>query len=182
MNRNYWLQNHSETRWKTSAAEFTKASANTQSWLEHKDSLTARLKENCTDFRVQVLSESLSMPDSHEASLIAEQNPVWVREVYLYGDKQPWVYARSAMPADNSSNQLTEVKQLHQKPLGEMLFSHPELQICERMIAEFKPESTLNPGNSTCIESLWGRRTLFKVGQYPLVVTEIFLPKAPAYR
>ncbi|TCS35918.1 chorismate--pyruvate lyase family protein [Reinekea marinisedimentorum] len=183
MTRNYWLQNHSQTHWQSITTDFNAAPAHTLSWLNHKDSLTARLRQNCSAFHVEVLNEELSPADANEAALITgtEQAPLWVREVYLYGDNQPWVYARSSMPA-NTSSQLAQIKQLHQKPLGEMLFSSPDLHIHERLVAEFQPTAQLNPGQNPEMTALWGRRTLFRIGNFPLVVTEIFLPGSPAYR
>jgi chorismate--pyruvate lyase len=183
--RNYWLQNHAHIRWRhANPALSSQVSDNTLSWLNHKESLTARLKQHCAHFQVELLFEDAGQADEHEASLLALNltDNFWTREVYLFGDGQPWVYARSLMPSDHSGEQLKQIKQLKQKPLGEMLFSGNNLTIESRFIAEFPLTNTLNPNNRADISSLWGRRTLFRVNRFPLIISEIFLPDAPAYR
>ncbi|RLA01923.1 MAG: hypothetical protein DRQ47_07465, partial [Gammaproteobacteria bacterium] len=65
-------------------------------WLNDPNSLTARLKTNCETFRVEVLGqqiESCSLKESN--TVINEGDRVLVREVLLYCDEIPQVYARS---------------------------------------------------------------------------------------
>lgn len=151
-------------------------------WLGDQSSLTARLKEHCSDFSVDVLHESTGQPDANEALLIPDADKVWVREVKLYGDNSPWVFARSVMPLATGNEQLIEIQGLNRRPLGEMLFANPALEIQRRLIGRIDADSNALGVEIRADQPIWGRRTLFKLEQLPLVVTEVFLPDSPAYR
>ena len=68
-------------------------------WLLDPSSLTARLKNHCQHFRVEVIGQKIEACSADEANgdiLTGEQ--VLVREVLLYCDELPQVFARSLLP------------------------------------------------------------------------------------
>ncbi len=103
-----------------------------------------------------------------------------VREVVLFGDGKPWVYARSVLP--NTLCQ-TDLVDLGDKPLGQIIFNDPRFkrspfEVCmlSNMLS-FKRK--LNVQDDA---KLWGRRSIFQYLQFNMMVAEIFLPDAPAYK
>ena len=49
----------------------------------------------------------------------------WIREVQLLGDGQPWVFARTLIPADTLRGRGRRLTRLGTRPLGEVLFTDP---------------------------------------------------------
>ncbi|TXR51485.1 chorismate lyase [Reinekea thalattae] len=182
---NNWLDHYQDSLWGSCTAikKDSSLSAMTLQWLCNTESLTLRLKDRCQQFSVNIIHERLAEIDPHEQlSLdVAQIYPnYWVREVYLLGDGQPWVFARSVMPLiDNSP--LSELQKLNNRPLGELLFANPRLKIADRSAAKLPVSALINPTGSTSADELWGRRTKYCLDDYPVVVTEVFLHDAPAY-
>ncbi len=179
-NHSLWLNN--ETNWQP----IDNNTDNSQppalsSWLSDKSSLTVRLKQQCNSFNVKVLFEAPTLADHHEQTLILNNEHCWVREVYLHGDQTPWVFARSTMPFISGSDQLDNIQHLRSRPLGELLFSNPNLQIKGRFVAPIYGELQLSPMANSKQMKLWGRRTYYQLNELPIIVTEVFLPGFPAY-
>ena len=134
-------------------------------WLIASGSLTKQLtllsKKN---FSVQVINEGYRTIAWHEAKLLGcpQHQVAWVREVYLYGSsEQPWVKARSVIPLITLKGQGQQLKALHNRSLGSLLFQRHQPK-CTRQIAY------LNHG--------WIRRSLYVWHDKPLIVQESFLP------
>ena len=155
-------------------------------WLNDPNSLTARLKTNCETFRVEVLGqqiESCSLKESN--TVINEGDRVLVREVLLYCDEIPQVYARSLLPLSSLTGEEEELARLGNRPLGQMLFKNPNLQRKNLKISSFEQSPSLS-GLLNILKLddsglLWGRRSLFYLNNKAFSVAEIFLPGAFAY-
>ena len=90
------------------------------------------------------------------------------------------MYARSVIPLHTLNGPHRRLRYLSNKPLGEYLFASPGL---ERSRVEW---SRLNPASrqyrravsdqAAVHDNIWGRRSLFLIDQYPLLVSEYFLP------
>lgn len=137
-------------------------------WLFDSSSLTNLLiQKSGGDFRVEVRREEWSLlPNSAVRSCfgpLAADHRFWSRKVVLVGDNTPWVLAHTLIPEFSLSGPLKRVLELNEKPLGEYLFSHPELI---RGGIDITPIA----GNS------WGRRSLFYLYEKPIMVAEFFLP------
>lgn len=106
-----------------------------------------------------------------------------VREVELLCDEQPWVFARTLIPATSLQRSVRRLTQLGEKPLGAVLFSDPKVHRGVTQIARLQPKHPLF--DAACIhiddrpEMLWARRTMFYLAGRPLLVNEIFLPDIP---
>ncbi|WXL25674.1 chorismate lyase [Ectopseudomonas mendocina] len=146
-------------------------------WLFNEDSLTRRLtRQSVNHFSVTPLSEGWqTLRDDECAALgVAPGSEGWVREVYLLGHQQPWVFARSVAARQALQDSDLDMEQLGTRSLGELLFSNPafdrgELQVCRY------PEQWLP--TEYRIKDLWGRRSCFTRGTLGVLVAEVFLPQ-----
>lgn len=158
-----------------------------QDWLLDPSSLTARLKQHCQEFRVQVLGQSIqdcSQEESNEDILAGEK--VLVREVLLLCDDKPQVFARSLLPLRSLTGNEEQLAKLGDQSLGQVLFNHPDLKRKGIEVANFDKHSTVAELASyydlSISEPIWGRRSVFVVDEKPLMVAEIFLPNSFAYQ
>ncbi len=139
-------------------------------WLLDQGSLTARLiKLSQNDFHVEVAFQGWGKPTLSEARALCihPRQQVLIREVRLCGHGEPWVYARSVIPASTLSGPLRVLKSLGSRPLGALLFKDPTMQ-------RGPIETALIPlGNEK--QPAWARRSVFFMRTKPLLVTEIFL-------
>jgi chorismate--pyruvate lyase len=162
-------------------------SANLYDWLVDIGSLTARLKQHCREFSVQVLIEgTYPLSDDEQAKLNLTDTMGFVREVLLLLDGVPWVFARTIMPLSTLTGAGEKLAQLGNQPLGAVLFNAPDMQRSAIEIAEFGKGNTLhelaNTQPSTWQGSLFGRRSCFLLDGKSLLVSEVFLPDAMAYK
>ena len=149
------------------------------SWLLAPDSLTQKLKQQCQHFEVKVLGEGVHTSCIGE---LPQQQQVWIREVLLYLDGQPWIFARTIIPQNIMNEKQADFTELGSKPLGELLFSKNEFIPGKIEIAQFSLSSRLAELaaslNQYVVEPLWGPRRYFHVGSEQLIVSEVFLPTA----
>lgn len=145
-------------------------------WLFHEDSLTRRLTRLSNDgFSVRPLFEGWQRlrADECAALQLPEGSEGWVREVYLLGHDQKWVFARSVAGRGALENDGLHMDELGTRSLGELLFSdrafaRGPLQICQYP-ASWLPQADTATG-------LWGRRSCFLRGPLSILVAEVFLP------
>lgn len=159
-------------------------SGNEQDWLLEPNSLTAKLKQHCSEFSVQVLNEKTFSLTPAQQQLLACSQPLGInREVLLLCDAKPMVYAQSWLPVTEDMQQ-QQLLALGDKPLGDVIFQHPELKRTEIEVAQFDcqhPVQQLVSQYSEVIKPLWGRRSVFSLAQSRFLVAEIFLPEAYIY-
>ena len=67
-------------------------------WLRDRGSLTQRIQQRCVHFAVQGVRSGLARIALDEAALLGIASPhlAWSREVFLYADGRPVVFAHSA--------------------------------------------------------------------------------------
>ncbi len=152
------------------------------SWLRDRGSLTQRIQQRCTHFSVRGVRSGFARIAFDESVLlgIAPHQLAYSREVFLYADDQPVVFAHSALAREHLCGAWSSVRGLGNKPLGALLFSHP---LVERRPLHYKALRSTHPlyrrAAETLIEpppKLWARRSLFHLHGVPLLVTEVFLP------
>jgi len=182
---NYPIGCDSKWLWPTILEE--KLSANLYDWLVDTGSLTARLKQHCQTFTVEILAEGhYQLSDDEKIRLNLTDNLGFVREVLLKLDGVPWVFARSVIPLNTLTAPGGELEQLGNRSLGSVLFSAPDMQRSEIEIAEFHSHSKVyslsHLFSSAPKASLFGRRSCFLLGGQSLLVSEVFLPDALAYK
>jgi chorismate--pyruvate lyase len=152
-------------------------------WLLDQQSLTERLIDvSGGAFRVQRLSQSWQRPMPSEAQLLAIPHGQWalVREVALLCHEQPWVYARSVIPAKTLVGKYRRLRHLKNQSLGALLFQQSKLR-------REAFEVALLPRNSQYIhrdlrqeQTAWARRSCFVLSKRPLLVSEVFLEQFQA--
>ena len=160
-------------------------SLNQHSWLLSEGSLTAKLKLSFVDFSVEILSEKKQELTLEQASFMKphQQGMYTFREVILRCDNQAQIYAQSWIP-DVLFSADEQLAQLGSKPLGEYLFRHPELTRNEIQVAQFDESHpiidlacSLHLSKQPCL----GRRSIFSLFGYQLMVCEVFLPQSVLY-
>lgn len=95
-------------------------------WLRATGSLTARLRQH-GQVRVQVLSQGtrrLTAPERRALGLVSGH----VREVMLWVDDQPAVWARSVTSQRALRGPWKALKGLGTRPLAELLFGHQRVE------------------------------------------------------
>lgn len=156
---------------------------NISPWLFDQGSLTRRILLNCKkQFRVDVLSQKWQRPMLNEAMRLGvhAEHHAFIREVLLYCGDEPWVYARSVLPHKTLTGKRRRLGKLGSRPLGEILFSDPDIKRDALEVANIKPEQRMFQQATQCLdkppESIWGRRSVFHWHKKPLLVNEVFLP------
>jgi len=152
-------------------------------WLLDAGSLTQRLvRASGGDFRVEVLRQgflpALSM-ERRELHLNLREWP-FVREVVLRCHEQPWVFARTLIPADTLRGRARALTHLGTKPLGAVLFNDPEVRRGPIAVSRLKATQFGDPWAGE--GEIWGRRSLFFLAGKPLLVSEYFLHHCPMYQ
>lgn len=162
-----------------SIARHQRPSLAMQNWLGDSDSLTARLiAHSGGEFRVQVVRQIIGCPTLNEHHALGTKQPALalIREVILYGNSEPWVFARSILPLSSLTGRLRHLRKQGTRPLGAFLFSQPQLTRSAIAVARISRDHAYVPGNLVGDQLLWGRRSVFYVQQKPLLVSEVFLP------
>jgi len=129
-------------------------------WIRDDQSLTQKLKKKYQDFRVEVHKQEELEIYNHEINLLGNEENFIVREVSLYGDNQPVVFARSVIP---KNTQTDSIMKIGNKPLGEILFTNPNI--------------LREPIEITFQNNIWGRRSVFVMNNCRILVSEFFLEK-----
>ena len=113
-------------------------------WLRDHGSLTQRIQQRCTHFAVRGVRSGLARIALDESALlgIAPQQLAYSREVFLYADGQPVVFAHSAFARQHLRGAWSAVRALGNKPLGALLFAHP---LVERKPLHYKALRNTHP-------------------------------------
>lgn len=152
---------------------------NVRSWLFDPSSLTARLIRLCPGkFRVELLLQEVKRPslDEVKALGLAYAESALVREVLLYCGDKAVVFARTVIPLSTLTGAQRSYANLGNRPLGAMLFADKSMKRDEVMVSMLKPEDALYTKTGSTGEDVWGRRSVFRVGGKPLLVSEYYLP------
>lgn len=103
-----------------------------------------------------------------------------IREVELYCGDEPWVFARTLIPASSLTGGARRLARLGDRPLGAVLFADPTTQRRLVQMAKLLPRHPLFGAATDHLSErpteLWGRRTIFRYAGKPILVNEIFLP------
>jgi len=162
---------------------FRQCSANLREGLACEGSLTEYLSQFCPcDLELEIKSEKW------QASAPGEilQNDHWIdrnfyiREINLSCSNKPLIYGRSLFPRTSYVYCKRQLDKLGDRPLGEWLFSDKRIYRLNAQIGKIGKHTRLYQlamsGLSDRPVNLWGRRSVYSVNGYPLLVIEIFLP------
>lgn len=140
-------------------------------WLCKPLVLSAALRNVCKHLSVQVISQQLTTATIEEQhTLNISENNSLIRKVYLCGDGIPLVYAKTVIPHDGYIQYKNEIDNLGSNLIGaDFLFKQPNITRGPFSYAVIK-----NP-------NLYARRSIFKIKDVSVLVTEIFLSNIPKY-
>lgn len=147
-----------------------------KNWLLDTGSLTERVQSLCDTFSLTLLGQDTLTPHHNEMALLgdAHEAQYQIREVLLCGNGSPWVFARSVIPHSLIASELSNIGN---EPLGKRLFNDARFirsafELCSLSSRQLGYEDD---------KTLWGRRSLFTLGNASMIVAEVFLPNAPMY-
>ena len=149
-------------------------------WLFDASSLTARLiRYSSGDFRVELLSQEIKRPGRDEAKALnmAYHQFALIRQVHLCFGNQVMVYARTVIPLSTLTGAQRSYGNLGDRPLGAMLFADRSMRREEVMVTKLSAGNDLYKKTAAQNEPIWGRRSVFHVGEKPLLVSEYYLPE-----
>jgi chorismate--pyruvate lyase len=152
-------------------------------WLHDHGSLTQRIQQRCEKFSVQPVRSGLARIAFDEATIlgIAPHHLAYSREVFLFADGKPVVFAHSTCASEHLRGAWQAMNGLGNRSLGSLLFTHP---LVIRQPLHFKTLRAHHPLYRSATQTLgaapdtlWARRSLFTLHGAPLLVTEVFLPQ-----
>jgi chorismate--pyruvate lyase len=152
-------------------------------WLHDHGSLTQRIQRRCAKFHVHNVCNGLRMANHDETSIlnIPRRQHTYTREVLLHADNKPVVFAHSVVAAHHLRGAWHTLRQLGNRPLGALLFTHPLVQRSALHFRALKPDHPLFRSAALALDKpppqLWARRSIFILHEAPLLVTEVFLPE-----
>ena len=135
------------------------------SWLNEGGSITSRIR-SFSNFKLKLLKDGPGEVDIIEDDLIIsnyEENNI--REVILLSNEEPLIYAKSIIPLETIKLGSNILGNLKENPLGDILFSNPEIKKKYMFFARFQSKE----------EIFYGRKGIYTVKGYPFSVCEIFL-------
>jgi len=153
-----------------------------QHWLTDNGSLTARLQKKYPTFSVQPLTVKYAKPIQDEAALLhlhADKTAL-VREVLLFGNGAPVVFAHSVLPRSSLRGLWHGLGRLGNKPLGATLFANPKVKRTPLSYKKLSQNHALYQHAAKYLDQkqayLWARRSVFSLNCANIMVTEVFLP------
>ena len=146
--------------------------------LQYQGSLTAWLQARYSQFSVELLRCCRARPLPDEKNL----SPCFVREVLLYGDGVPRIFAHSILPSRLQHSAWHGLFRLKNASLGTLLFQTPSVRrgpLFYQCVGRRTPLYNLleqTPCGQDLPSHLWARRSWFYVDHLSILVTEVFLP------
>lgn len=166
--------------------QFTIPNPCLKNWLLDTGSLTEKLQSRCSLFDLTVIGQRQAQITLEEFQQVGapqqelNQQEWQVREVLLWGDKQPWVFARSIIPQKLCEGDFVN---LNNKPLGQLIFNDKRFKRMPFEVSKVCPSKAfLAQLHITSEIDLWGRRSAFSFEGLKMSVSEVFLPGSPAYQ
>ncbi len=156
-----------------------------QSWAYETGSLTQRLRDYYGNrIAVAILFHEWRSPYLSESRLLqlSSHRYTLTREVMLHINGKPLILARTVIPDETIKVAHRNLAHLGTRPLGEVIFSYPDLERITMDLALVEPSIwTVQTRQKTAItQPIWGRRTVYAIHERPLLVSEFFLPEIVA--
>jgi len=152
-------------------------------WLAERGSLTRRIRRRCPYFfSVRAVRYDAGKAGRGEARQMGVRagGPARRREVYLYCGDTPVVFAFSLLPMRSLCGRWRNLRQLGAKPLGERLFTNPQVRRAPLRFKTLTRRHALYRRAARILSDppprLWARRSVFRFHDRPILVTEVFLP------
>lgn len=151
-----------------------------RSWLTEPDSLTARCQKASRSFRVRLLRFGKGRALADEAiDGGCDGELAWVREVVLECDGRPVIFAHTTLAASGNGRLTRWMARLGTRSLGSLLFAYPGFVRGRIEFLRLDSRHPLFRRAAVLCEPpqyLWARRSLHRLGDQQVLVTEVFLP------
>lgn len=153
-----------------------------QSWAYETGSLTQRLRDYYGNtIAVTILFHQWRKPylSEHRQLQLPLRRYALVREVMLHQNGNPLLLARTIIPEETIKVAHRNLSHLGTRPLGEVIFSYPDLERITMDLASISPAIWTSKAHRTAkiIQPIWGRRTVYAIQKRPMLVSEFFLPE-----
>lgn len=172
--------------WSTNIADIsTDLSPIVIDWMLKPYNLSEALSRVCTHLSVQILFQGIDHYRDDEARVLRVEDEIncYVRQVFLRGDGVPLCFARIVASMQTYYQYEAQFSELNDQFLGNVLLYHNPMT--RRDAFEYAQLSSSHPYRQYLENRhpLGARRSVFYMdGQFPLLVSEIFLESIPEYK
>lgn len=145
-------------------------------------SMTKILKELSKQrLTLNVLKHDWQKPQATEAKILSLSNEWGIgREVVMSGAGKPWLYGRTYFPESVVKAHGNNFLFLGEKPLGEILFSNPQIRRSDFAVARLTSGHREYQDAALALEQspeyLWARRSEFYLPSGAISLLEVFSP------
>lgn len=157
--------------------------ASLTAWMLYAGSFMQNLKDHgVVAPQVKVVRQTWQFPGREESKILAinARRYAMMREVLIQDDGVDLMYARTIFPAATLTGKERSLANLKNRPLGSVLFSNPFVERSEFELACINSKMDLYQKilcyTSVTVENIWARRSVFYIGNKPLLLEEVFLP------
>jgi chorismate lyase len=153
-----------------------------QSWTYEAGSLTQRLRNYYGNtITVSILFHQWRIPFLSERKQLQlpQHRYGLTREVMLHTNGKPLLLARTIIPEETIKVAHRNLAHLGTRPLGEVIFSYPNLERITMDLSLIAPSEWTMPAlqKAAISQPIWGRRTVYAIQKRPMLVSEFFLPE-----
>jgi chorismate--pyruvate lyase len=148
-------------------------------WLAEPGLLTARVRAACgAATRLRMLRLEPAPLDPHVARRLGvEDATCLLREIEFTCGTRRWIFAQTVLP-QSSVQRHPWLRELGDRALGESLSAVEDVR---REPLEYRELPGSHPlaqaaGADAAGSSLWARRAVYRLGNWPILVQEVFLP------
>lgn len=183
------MNDRSRNEWRE-RSPLTRDPAGIKAWLTDSGSLTGRLQA-LGFFSVVLQNQRLAKPTDDEAAELGlgRTQLAWIREVALFLDGRPVVFAHTVLPRHPRGPMTQWLERLGNRSLGALLFAHPRFsrgplaaRRLDRRHALFQRSINALQLADVPPPALWARRSRFSFGEQSILVTEVFSPAVAKFR
>lgn len=172
------------TQWKSETKNHT-CPEKVENWLYDHNSLTLKLESLSKTFHVEIKQEVNIKSSEQLSGYFKDEDAILVREVLLYVDNIPVVFAQTEIPLSTLTDEQKKITEIGNTSLGKLLFQDPSMLRGQIEVTSFKANSPLHDFcqsiDQATDKTLWSRRSLFYINNKPLLVSELFLPALGLY-
>jgi len=147
-------------------------------WLAEPGLLTARVRAACgTATRLRMLRLDPAPLDPHIARRLGvEDATCLLREIEFTCGARRWIFAQTVLP-QSSVLRHPWLRNLGDKALGESLSAVEDVRREPLEYLELHGSHPLaQAAGADAAASLWARRAVYRLGAWPILVQEVFLP------
>lgn len=148
-------------------------------WLAEPGLLTARVRAACgAATRLRMLRLDPAPLDPHIARRLGVDDAACLlREIEFTCGARRWIFAQTVLP-QSSVQRHPWLRELGDKALGESLNAAKDVRREPLEYFELHGNHPLAQaaGADESTSSLWARRAVYRLGEWPILVQEVFLP------